>query len=207
MLAGSSEAFVTYSTIKAWESLRALAVEDRQDPSASCKPFAMDRSGLVLGEGAAVLVIRNTDGAMQRGATIYGELVGYSCSSDGHHLSQPSVEGTHRAMSIALEDARLSPSDIDYINAHGTATPIGDQVETLAIKQIFGSRAYQVPVSSTKSMVGHTMGAAGAIECVAAILTIAIVVCRRPRICESATLPATLTTCQKRAARISPSER
>jgi len=173
MLAGGSEALLTYGSIKAWEALRALAVEDAEDPSASCKPFSRNRSGLVLGEGAAVLILEEAGMATMRGAKIYGELVGYSCSNDASHITKPSTEGQSWAISMALEDAGVSPAQIGYINAHGTATPIGDQVETNAIKQIFGEAAYSIPISSTKSMHGHMMGATGAVEFIVALLAMA----------------------------------
>lgn len=172
MLAGGSEALLTYGTLKAWESLRALAVEDPEDPSASCRPFSKDRCGLVLGEGAAVMVLEDAGIAARRGARIYAELVGYGCCSDAHDMVKPSVEGTSRAMSLALEEAGIQPAEVDYINAHGTATLIGDQIETAAIKQAFGDAACRIPVSSTKSMHGHAMGAAGALEFLAAVLAI-----------------------------------
>jgi len=173
MLAGGSEALLTYGTIKAWEALRALAVEDDEDPSASCKPFSKNRSGLVLGEGAAVLILEEAGMAASRGAKIYGEIIGYGCSSDASHLTKPSTEGQSRTICTALEDAGISPAEIDYINAHGTATPVGDQVETAAIKQVFGEAAYSIPISSTKSMHGHMMGATGAVEFIVSLLAIA----------------------------------
>lgn len=172
MLTGGSEALLNLGTIKAWEALRALAVEDAEDPSASCKPFAKNRSGLVLGEGAAVLILEEAGMAARRGARIYAEIVGYGCSSDALHLTKPSLEGQSRTIALALEDAGLSPSEIGYINAHGTATPLGDLVETEAIKQVFGERAYRIPISSTKSMHGHMMGATGAVEFMVAVLAL-----------------------------------
>jgi 3-oxoacyl-[acyl-carrier-protein] synthase II len=172
MLAGGTEAPLTYGTMKAWESLRTLAVEDADDASTSCRPFSKDRTGFVLGEGAAILVLEEKDRALRRGAAIYGELIGYSLSTDSSHMTRPSAEGQIRAMRSALEDAAISPDAIDYINAHGTATVQNDAVETAAIKQVFGSRAYHVPVSSTKSMHGHLLGAAGAVEFLIAVLAL-----------------------------------
>ncbi|MES1981713.1 MAG: beta-ketoacyl-[acyl-carrier-protein] synthase family protein [Pseudomonadota bacterium] len=172
MLAGGSEAMLTHGVMKAWEALRTLALEDRQDASASCKPFAQDRSGLVLGEGAALLVLEDAERATQRGAHIYAEIVGYDCSSDACHITKPDFAGQTRAMLNALRDANLSPQDIHYINAHGTATLAGDIEETRAIKQAFGEHAYHVPISSTKSMHGHLMGATGAVEFMAAVLAL-----------------------------------
>lgn len=172
MLAGGSEAMLTYGPMKAWEALRALATEDARDPAASCKPFAKDRTGLVLGEGAAVLVLEDAERAQKRDAHIYAEIAGYDCSSDASHITKPDAAGQTRAMLNALHDARMQPQDIHYINAHGTATLAGDIEETKAIKQAFGDQAYRVPVSSTKSMHGHLMGATGAVEFIAAILAL-----------------------------------
>lgn len=172
MLAGGSEAMLTLGAIKAWEALRTLASEDGHDAGASCKPFAKDRSGLVLGEGAAVLVLEDAERAVARGATIYAELVGYDCSSDASHITKPDANGQTRTILRALQEAGLHPSDIDYINAHGTATLSGDVQETQAIKQVFGAHVAKLPVSSTKSMHGHLMGATGAVEFMAAILAL-----------------------------------
>jgi len=172
MLAGGAEALLTYGTLRAWEALRALAKEDEQDLSASCKPFAANRTGLVLGEGAAMLVLEEMDAALARGARIYAEVSGYGCSNDAAHITQPSVDGQAAAMQAALEYARLSPHDIGYINAHGTGTQLNDATETAAIKKVMGARAYSIPVSSTKSMHGHLMGATAAVEFVACIKTL-----------------------------------
>lgn len=172
MLAGGTEAFLAYGSLLSWESLRVLAEEDKADPARSCKPFSKDRTGLVLGEGAAVVVLEEMEGALKRGAPIYAEIFGYGSTSDASHMTRPSLEGQARAISEALQDAGLNPQDINYINAHGTATQWNDLLETQAIKKIFGDYAYEVPVSSTKSMHGHTMGAAGAIEFVAALLAL-----------------------------------
>lgn len=172
MLAGGSEAMLTYGAMKAWEALHTLAHEDPHDAGASCKPFARNRSGLVLGEGAAVLVLEDAERAAKRGARIYAELAGYGCSSDSSHITKPDSAGQARTMLNALRDARLQPQDIHYINAHGTATLAGDIEETKAIKQVFGAHAAHVPVSSTKSMHGHLMGATGAAEFMAAVLAL-----------------------------------
>ncbi|HEY4999755.1 MAG TPA: beta-ketoacyl-[acyl-carrier-protein] synthase family protein, partial [Usitatibacter sp.] len=150
--------------------MRTLATEDPADASASCKPFSRDRSGLVLGEGAAMLVLEDWDRALRRGARIRGELAGYGLCTDASHVTRPSVAGQAAAMRLALADARMAPEDIDYINAHGTATQANDGVETAAIKEVFGSRAHSIPVSSTKSMHGHLLGAAGALEFAASLL-------------------------------------
>ena len=172
MLAGGAESMLTHVVIKAWEALRALALEDAADPAASCKPFAKDRSGLVLGEGAAVLVLEDAERAVRRGARIYAEIAGYDCSSDASHITKPDADGQTRAMLNALHNAQMQPQDIHYLNAHGTATLAGDIEETKAIKQAFGEHAYRVPVSSTKSMHGHLMGATGAVEFLAAVLAL-----------------------------------
>jgi len=172
MLAGGSESMLTHGVIKAWEALRTLAREDEQDPAASCKPFAKDRSGLVLGEGAAILVLEDAERAVQRGAHIYAEIAGYDCSSDASHISKPDSIGQTRAILGALRNAGMVPQDIHYINAHGTATIAGDIEETKAIKHSMGDHAYRVPVSSTKSMHGHLMGATGAAEFMAAVLAL-----------------------------------
>lgn len=172
MLTGGAEAFLTYGTIRSWESLRVLAVEDPEDPSKSCKPFSKNRTGLVLGEGAAMVVLEEMERAVRRGAPIYAECIGYGSTSDAGHITRPSLEGQARAMAEALKESCLLPEDIDYINAHGTATQWSDLLETQAIKKIFGDYARNVPVSSTKSMHGHTIGAAGAIEFIVSLLAI-----------------------------------
>lgn len=169
MLAGGSEALLTFGTIKAWEALRTLADEDEANPSASCKPFSVNRSGLVLGEGAGMVVLEDMDRAIARGAKIYAEVIGYGSSNDSTHITQPSVEGQSRAMRKALDDASISADQLDYINAHGTGTKLNDITETNAIKQVCGNK---IPVSSTKSMHGHLMGAAGAVEFVACMMAI-----------------------------------
>ena len=172
MLAGGAEAMLTHGAMKAWEALRTLALEDANDPAASCKPFSKDRSGLVLGEGAAVLVLENAERAVRRGARIYAEIAGYDSSSDASHITKPDAAGQTRAILNALRDAKMQPQDIGYINAHGTATLAGDIEETKAIKQVFGEHARRVPISSTKSMHGHLMGATGAVEFTVAVLAL-----------------------------------
>jgi 3-oxoacyl-[acyl-carrier-protein] synthase II len=172
MLAGGAEAFLNYGGFRSWESLRVLADEDPEDPSKSCKPFSKNRTGIVLGEGAAMVVLEEMERAVSRGAPIYAELLGYGSTSDAGHITRPALEGMARAMAEALQEAGVLPKDIDYINAHGTATQWNDLLETQAIKQVFGDYAGHVPVSSTKSMHGHTLGAAGAIELVASLLAI-----------------------------------
>jgi 3-oxoacyl-[acyl-carrier-protein] synthase II len=172
MLAGGAEAFLTYGGFRSWEALRVLAAEDPEDPSKSCKPFSKNRTGLVLGEGAAMVVLEEMEGAVKRGAQIYAELISYGSTSDAGHITRPSLEGQARAMTEALKEAGLLPEDIDYINAHGTATEWNDLTETQAIKMVFDSYSCKVPISSTKSMHGHTMGAAGAMEFIVSLLAI-----------------------------------
>lgn len=170
MLAGGSEAPLNFGTLKAWEALRTMASEDANDPAASCKPFARDRSGMVLGEGASVLVLEDWEHAVKRGARIRGELLGYGLSTDNEHITRPTVDGQARAMQLALESAGLRADAIHYINAHGTGTVANDATETAAIKQVFGKRAFDIPISATKSMHGHLLGAGAAVELVATLL-------------------------------------
>ena len=172
IVAGGSEALITHGVLVAWDAMRALAHADPVDPSRSCKPFDAERSGLVLGEGAAALVLETSDRALARGAHIHAELVGYGNASDAYTISKPHAEGQVRAMRQALADARISPSAIGYLNAHGTATPIGDIVETQAIRTVFGPSADALCVSSTKALHGHLMGAAGALELLISILAL-----------------------------------
>jgi nodulation protein E len=171
ILAGGSDAPLTFGTIRAWESMRVLAI-DNEHPEAACRPFSVDRQGLVLAEGAAVLVLEEWERAARRGQPIVGEVVGFGITSDAGHVTDPSSDGAARAMAMALRDASVAPTDIGYINAHGTATRANDPTETAAIKQVFGDAAFRIPVSSTKSMHGHAMGASGAIEIVASLLAI-----------------------------------
>jgi len=181
MLAGGAEAPLTLGTMKAWEALKTLATEDTADPAASCKPFSKDRSGLVLGEGAAVLVLEEWEHAQRRGAAVHGEIVGYGLWTDGAHITRPTVDGQARALQLALESAQVPAASVGYINAHGTATLQNDAVETAAIRRVFGASAERVAVSSTKSMHGHLLGAAGAVELVATLLAV-----------RSGTIPPTL---------------
>ena len=169
MLAGGAEAPLTFGVLRAWEAMRTLAVQDPVDPAASCRPFARGRTGLVLGEGAAFMVLEEWGHAVTRDAPIYGELSGYGLTSDVDHITRPTPAGQAGAMRAALESAGLDAAAVDYINAHGTATLQNDAVETAAIKEVFGARAYRIPVSSTKSTHGHLLGAAGAMEFVIAV--------------------------------------
>jgi 3-oxoacyl-[acyl-carrier-protein] synthase II len=172
VVAGGSEALLTPGALHAWAALRALAVPDQVSASRSCKPFAADRTGLVLGEGAAAMVLESEESARARGATILAELVGYGGSADASHISAPDSTGQARAMRRALDDAGVEACEVGYINAHGTGTLAGDASETEAIKAVFGEHARSVPVSSTKSMHGHLMGAAGALELIVVILAL-----------------------------------
>ncbi len=171
-IAGGAESLLTLGTIRAWEALRTLATEDPQDAGASCRPFSLDRTGLVLGEGAGMLVLESEAHARARGAKMYAELAGYGVSSDASHLTKPSELGQAAAMRMALKDAGLSAQTIGYINAHGTATLAGDRIETTGIKDVFGAHAGRLAVSSTKSLHGHLMGATGAVEFIASILAL-----------------------------------
>lgn len=172
MIAGGTEAPLTFGTLKAWEALKTLAQEDVGNPAASCKPFARNRTGLVLGEGAAILVLEEAEHARLRGARLHAEVVGYGLATDTEHITRPSVGGQAKAMALALTSAGLAPSDVGYINAHGTGTQANDAVETAAIKAVFGDAAGRCPISSTKSMHGHLLGAAGALEFIIAILAL-----------------------------------
>jgi 3-oxoacyl-[acyl-carrier-protein] synthase II len=171
-LAGGSEASVTSGAIRAWQAMRMLAAPDRTAPTEACRPFSRDRSGIVLGEGAAMLVLEPLDAAVRRGAPVLCELLGFGSSADASHICIPSPEGQAASMTAALDDAGLAASDIDYINAHGTATRAGDVTETRAIRQTFGSHAEQLAVSSTKSAHGHLLGAAGALEFVVSLIAL-----------------------------------
>lgn len=165
VLAGGAEAALPYGVVKAWLSMQVLApAADEAAARAACKPFAADRGGLVLGEGAAVLALESRERAVARGARIYAELAGTGSSCDHGHITAPLATGQLRALRAALHDAQASSDDVAYVNAHGTATPEGDPVEIDALKQHFGARADRLPVSATKSMHGHLMGASGAIE-------------------------------------------
>ena len=169
IVAGGSEALITYGNLRAWDAMQALAKADPLDATRSCKPFSRNRTGIVLGEGAGAVILESADGAERRGAQIHAEIVGYGNAADANHISKPDAEGQTRAMIAALGEAQLAPCNIGYINAHGTATLVGDVVETEAIKRVFGDRAHQVPVSSTKALHGHLMGATGAVELIASI--------------------------------------
>ncbi len=172
MLAGGTEALFAYVSIKAWQALQVLAPPREGDVAATCRPFDRERNGTVLGDGAAFVVLEDLERAQKRGARIYAELAGYGMCNDANHMTQPSADEQARAMRLALDDAGLAPEAIDYVNAHGTATPRNDVSETQAIKATFGAHARRLAVSSTKSMHGHLVGAAGALELVIATLAI-----------------------------------
>ena len=164
-ITGGSEAVFSLGFLKAWEAMRVVSPD-------TCRPFSKDRRGLILGEGGAMLVLEPLEAARARGAKIYGEITGFGMSSDAYHITQPSPDGAARAMRAALRDAAVQREEIGYINAHGTATQANDATETAAIRQMFGPHADRLAVSSTKSMHGHTLGAAGAIEAVATLLSL-----------------------------------
>jgi 3-oxoacyl-[acyl-carrier-protein] synthase II len=153
--------------------MRALSTRN-DEPERASRPFDAERDGFVVSDGCGVLVLESLDHAMARGARVYAEVLGYGVSSDAYHVSAPHPEGRGSALAMrrAIADAGLKPEDIRYINAHATATPIGDPAEVVAIKSVFGSRAYEIPVNATKSMIGHLLGAAGAVEAIATIMTI-----------------------------------
>ncbi len=171
MLAGGSDAPITYGMMRSWESVRVLACGSG-NPGRACRPFSADREGMVIGEGAATVVLEEYEHARRRGANILAEIGGFGMTSDAGHITQPTVEGPARAMRAALDEARVNADEVDYINAHGTGTRLNDAMETTIIKEVFGDRARRIPVSSTKSMHGHAMGATSAIELVATVLAI-----------------------------------
>ena len=171
MLAGGSDAPVTYGMIRSWESVRVLALGNG-DPGRACRPFSADREGLVMGEGAGVLLLEELGHARRRGAKVYAELAGYGITSDASHITQPNVDGPVRAIRMALEEAGVKPEEVDYVNAHGTGTRLNDVTETQVLKASLKERARSVAISSTKSMHGHAMGATGAIELVASVMAL-----------------------------------
>ncbi|MCZ8251448.1 MAG: beta-ketoacyl-[acyl-carrier-protein] synthase family protein [Hylemonella sp.] len=167
-----AEAMNVPGVFMAWNALRVMAKPHPDNPAASCRPFDKDRSGFVLAEGAAALVLETAESALRRGATIYGELCGYGSSSDAEHLTLPSSAGQYRAIRMALDEAGMAPEAIDYLNAHGTATEAGDVIESETIAQVFGDHARRLPVSSTKALHGHLIGAAGATEFAFSVLAL-----------------------------------
>lgn len=173
MVAGGGEASVTRFGLSGFASARAMSTRN-EDPEGASRPFDLTRDGFVMGEGAGVLILEELEHALNRGATMYAEVLGYGMSADGYHITlpRPGGEGAARSMDLALVDAGVAPHELGYINAHGTSTPANDKTETMAIKTVFGDAAYTIPVSSTKSMTGHLLGAAGAIESISCILAI-----------------------------------
>lgn len=171
MVAGGAEASTTQLGLAGFCSMRALSTRNDQPEKAS-RPFDKERDGFIIAEGGAILILEELEHAKNRGAKIYGELVGYGCSADAHHLTAPAPggEGAVRSMKMALGNAGVAPEEVNYINAHGTSTPLNDKFETMAIKTAFGDHAFKVPVSSTKSMTGHLQGAAGGVEAIACLL-------------------------------------
>lgn len=172
MLTGGSDVPQAYGVARAWEALRVMASGDETSSPTACRPFSADRTGLVLGEGGAALVLEDWEHAVARGARIHAELVGYGTSCDHSHLVRPEAAGQVRALHAALADGGLLADEIDYVNAHGTATAEGDPVEISALKAVFGERASRLAVSATKSMHGHQLGAAGAIEAIITVLAL-----------------------------------
>lgn len=172
VVTGGAEACVLPLTMSGFEALFALSTGFNADPAHASRPFAKGRDGFVMGEGAGILILEREEAARQRGAKIYAELAGYGCACDATHIVAPDMDGQVAAMQAALDDAGLTPDKIDYINAHATSTPIGDVIETKAIKRLFGERAPEIPISATKSMIGHSIGASAAIGSIAAIMTL-----------------------------------
>lgn len=173
IVTGGSEAAVTKAGMGGFSSMKALS-ERNDDPKTASRPFDLNRDGFVLGEGAGAIILEDYDHAKKRGAKIYAEVVGAGQTADAHHITAPHPEGlgAMNVMKMALKEAKLNPEDIDYVNVHGTSTPLGDIAEVKAIQKVFGNHAYNLNISSTKSMTGHLLGAAGAIECIAGVVAI-----------------------------------
>jgi 3-oxoacyl-[acyl-carrier-protein] synthase II len=173
MIAGGAEAAITPMGIGGFAAMRALSTRN-DEPERASRPFDADRDGFVVGEGAGVLILESLELAQRRGASIIAEIAGYGMSGDAYHITQPAAEGDggYRVAMAAIKDANISPDDVSYVNAHGTSTPIGDAIETIALKRVFGDRAKKVPISSTKSMTGHLLGGAGGLEAGISILAL-----------------------------------
>ncbi len=178
MVAGGTEANLTPLTVGGFNAMKALSTRN-DAPEKASRPFDKDRDGFVVGEGSGIVILEELEHALKRGAKIYGELAGYGYNGDAYHITAPAPdgEGFVRCMKLALKDAGMSPDDVDYINAHGTSTELNDYTETLAIKEVFGEGSHKLPVSSTKSMIGHLLGAAGAVEAVFSLLSLRDQVC------------------------------
>lgn len=173
MVTGGTEACIVPTGIGGFCACRALSARN-DEPKKASRPFDKERDGFIMGEGAGILILETLEHAKKRGANICAELIGYGANGDAYHMTAPSPDGESavRCMKLALNSAKINPEDVDYINAHGTSTQINDKIETMAIKNVFGNRAYKIPVSSTKSMTGHLLGAAGAVELIASMLAI-----------------------------------
>jgi 3-oxoacyl-[acyl-carrier-protein] synthase II len=173
MIAGGTESVITSLGIGGFNAMKALSTRN-DEPEKASRPFDLNRDGFIMGEGAGIVILESLEGAMERGARVYAEVAGYGMTADAYHITAPSPngEGAARCMKIALKDAGVDPSEVNYINAHGTSTKYGDEIETIAIKTVFGDHAYKMLVSSTKSMTGHLLGAAGGVEAVIATLSI-----------------------------------
>jgi 3-oxoacyl-[acyl-carrier-protein] synthase II len=173
MVTGGSEATITRMAMAGFCALKAMSTRN-DDPSRASRPFDLERDGFVMGEGAGIVILEDWDRAVKRGATILAEMIGYGSTSDAFHVTAPAPdgEGAARAMAMALEDGGVVPTDVDYINAHGTSTDLNDKLETMAVKRVFGEHAYKLALASTKSMTGHLLGAAGGIEMVASVLAL-----------------------------------
>src|SRR6202023_888757 len=173
MICGGTEATITPMGVGGFASMKALSTRN-DDPAHASRPFDAQRDGFVVGEGAGILILESLEHAQKRNAPIVGEIVGYGMSGDAYHITQPAENGAgaFRVMRAAIKDAKLAPEDIGYVNAHGTSTPLGDAIETQALKRLFGERAKQVPISSTKSMTGHLLGGAGGLEAGISVLAL-----------------------------------
>jgi 3-oxoacyl-[acyl-carrier-protein] synthase II len=173
MLAGGTEAVITPLGIGGFNAMKALSTRN-EEPEKASRPFDADRDGFIMGEGAGIIILESLESAMERGARVYAEVAGYGMTADAYHITSPAPggEGAARCMAIALKDAGIHPSEVNYVNAHGTSTKYGDELETQAIKKVFGEDAYRTAISSTKSMTGHLLGAAGGVEAVISILSI-----------------------------------
>jgi 3-oxoacyl-[acyl-carrier-protein] synthase II len=173
MICGGTEAAVTPMSISGFAAMKALSTRN-DEPGRASRPFDLGRDGFVVGEGSGILILEALELAQKRGARILAELVGYGMSGDAYHITQPAEngDGAYRVMGIAMRDAGIQPQEVGYINAHGTSTPLGDAIETVAIKRAFGERAKNVPVSSTKSMTGHLLGGAGGLEAGISVLAL-----------------------------------